>query len=186
VFTAWGYGVTYLELISVLTSLVAVFLGALGARITWPWWLLSSALYAIFFFNVDLYASAILQFVFIAAAIWGWRGWKSTGAEPRYRAICLHEKDCSGSAHFSVHGLSALLRSQKSALLLRGPILFSWFQALWHRSSWCYREMKHGFSGSSLMHLERITMQTKVIGLLLCSMASLLSLQLSDCSVGWR
>ena len=84
VFTAWGYGVTYLELISVLTSLVAVFLGALGARITWPWWLLSSALYAIFFFNVDLYASAILQFVFIAAAIWGWRGWKSTGAEPRY------------------------------------------------------------------------------------------------------
>ena len=84
VFTAWGYDVTYLELISVLTSLVAVFLGALGARITWPWWLLSSALYAIFFFKVDLYASAILQFVFIAAAIWGWRGWKSTGAEPRY------------------------------------------------------------------------------------------------------
>ena len=83
-FTAWGYGVTYLEFVSVVTSLIAVFLGALGARITWPWWLLSSALYAIFFFQVDLYASAILQFVFIAAAAWGWFGWKSTGAEPRY------------------------------------------------------------------------------------------------------
>ena len=59
-FTAWGYGVTYLEFVSVITSLIAVFLGALGARIAWPWWLLSSALYSIFFYQVDLYASAIL------------------------------------------------------------------------------------------------------------------------------
>lgn len=84
VFTAWGYQVTFLELISVLTSLFAVYLGALGVRITWPWWLLSSALYALFFYKVDLYASAILQFVFIAAALWGWFGWKPTGVEPRY------------------------------------------------------------------------------------------------------
>ncbi|NDA41503.1 MAG: nicotinamide mononucleotide transporter, partial [Actinobacteria bacterium] len=61
VFTAWGYNVSFLELISVITSLVAVFLGALGVRITWPWWLLSSALYGIFFYQVDLYASALLQ-----------------------------------------------------------------------------------------------------------------------------
>jgi nicotinamide mononucleotide transporter len=86
-FTAWGYNVTYVELISVITSLIAVFLGALGSRITWPWWLLSSALYAIFFYQVDLYASALLQFVFMAAAMWGWRDWKSTGAEPRYMSI---------------------------------------------------------------------------------------------------
>ena len=84
VFTAWGYGVTYLELASVVTSLIAVFLGALGVRITWPWWLVSSALYALFFYRVDLFASAILQFVFIAAAVCGWFGWKPTGAEPRY------------------------------------------------------------------------------------------------------
>jgi len=83
-FTAWGYGVTYLELASVITSLIAVFLGALGVRMTWPWWFLSSALYALFFYQVELYASAILQFVFIAAAAWGWFGWKPTGAAPRY------------------------------------------------------------------------------------------------------
>ena len=83
-FTAWDYGVTYLELASVITSLIAVFLGALGVRMTWPWWFLSSALYALFFYQVELYASAILQFVFIAAAAWGWFGWKPTGAEPRY------------------------------------------------------------------------------------------------------
>jgi nicotinamide mononucleotide transporter len=33
---------------------------------------------------VDLFASAILQLVFIAAAVWGWFGWKATGAEPRF------------------------------------------------------------------------------------------------------
>lgn len=83
-FTAWSYDVTYLELISVITSLIAVFMGALGIRMTWPWWFLSSALYAVFFYQVDLFASAILQFVFIAASAWGWFGWKPTGAEPRY------------------------------------------------------------------------------------------------------
>ena len=83
VFTAWGYEVSFLELISVITSLIAVYLGALGVRITWPWWILSSALYAIFFYQVDLFASAILQIVFIAAALWGWLGWKPTGVEPR-------------------------------------------------------------------------------------------------------
>jgi hypothetical protein len=45
IFEAWSYKVTLLELVSVLTSLIAVFLGALGVRIVWPWWILSSALY---------------------------------------------------------------------------------------------------------------------------------------------
>jgi len=84
IFTAWGYEVTYLELISVIASLIAVSLSALGRRFAWPWWVLSSSLYGAFFYAVDLYASAILQLIFIAAALWGWFGWKPTGVEPRY------------------------------------------------------------------------------------------------------
>ncbi len=83
-FTAWGYGVTYLEFASVIASFFAVTLGALGKRVAWPWWVISSVLYGIFFYQVDLFASALLQIVFIAAAVWGWFGWKSTGAQPRY------------------------------------------------------------------------------------------------------
>ena len=83
-FTAWSYEVSYLEFASVVTSLVAVYLGAIGTRWAWPWWILSSALYGVFFFNVDLFASAILQIIFLAAAVWGWFGWKPTGVEPRY------------------------------------------------------------------------------------------------------
>ena len=82
VFTAWGYEVSFLELISVITSTVGVVLGVFGVRITWPWWVASSILYAIFFFQVNLIASALLQFVFVAAGIWGWFGWGPKGAIP--------------------------------------------------------------------------------------------------------
>ena len=83
-FQAWGYEVTILELAAVITSILAVYLGALGTRRAWPWWILSSALYGLFFINVDLIASAILQLVFIAAAIWGWLGWSVSGVLPRF------------------------------------------------------------------------------------------------------
>ena len=84
IFTAWGYEVSALEFIAASTSLVGVWLGTTGKRITWPWWALSSALYMIFFYQVDLFASAALQIVFIVAAIWGWRDWAPTGAAPGY------------------------------------------------------------------------------------------------------
>jgi nicotinamide mononucleotide transporter len=81
-FTAWEYEVSVLEFIAALTSFVGVWLGTTGKRITWPWWAISSALYGIFFYQVELFASAALQIVFIIAAIYGWKGWAPTGAVP--------------------------------------------------------------------------------------------------------
>lgn len=81
-FSAWGYDVTFLEFFAALTSFIGVWLGTTGKRITWPWWVLSSALYGIFFWSVDLIASALLQIIFIAAGIWGWFGWGPKGAHP--------------------------------------------------------------------------------------------------------
>ena len=81
-FTAWGYGVSVLEFTAALTSFIGVSLGVTGKRITWPWWVLSSSLYGVFFYQADLFASAALQIVFIGAAIWGWFGWGPKGAVP--------------------------------------------------------------------------------------------------------
>ena len=81
-FTAWGYEVSILEFIAATTSLVGVYLGTTGKRITWPWWILSSSLYGVFFYQADLFASAMLQIIFIGAAIYGWFGWAPTGAVP--------------------------------------------------------------------------------------------------------
>lgn len=81
-FTAWGYEVSILEFIAAVTSFIGVYLGTTGKRITWPWWALSSALYGVFFYQVDLFASAVLQIVFIIAAVYGWKDWAPTGAVP--------------------------------------------------------------------------------------------------------
>jgi nicotinamide mononucleotide transporter len=98
-FTAWGYEVSYLEFVASIASFIGVGLGITGKRITWPWWAISSLLYGIFFLQYKLYASAMLQIVFIAAAVIGWYGWGPHGAKPgpmknSYRlatvvAICL-------------------------------------------------------------------------------------------------
>ena len=81
-FTAWGYGVSVLEFTAALTSFIGVSLGVTGKRITWPWLVLSSSLYGVFFYQADLFASAALQIVFIGAAIWGWFWWGPKGAVP--------------------------------------------------------------------------------------------------------
>jgi nicotinamide mononucleotide transporter len=89
-FTAWSYEVSYLEFIASIASFIGVGLGITGKRITWPWWGVSSALYLLLFLQWDLLASALLQIVFIIAAIVGWFGWEPSGAKPgpfknRYR-----------------------------------------------------------------------------------------------------
>jgi nicotinamide mononucleotide transporter len=81
-FTAWGYEVSVLEFAASITSLIGVWLGTTGKRITWPWWAISSALYGVFFYKANLMGSAALQLVFIAAAFSGWKGWAPTGAKP--------------------------------------------------------------------------------------------------------
>jgi nicotinamide mononucleotide transporter len=81
-FTAWGYEVSILEFVAAIASFIGVYLGTTGKRITWPWWVLSSSLYGVFFYQVELFASAFLQIIFIGAAIYGWFGWAPTGAVP--------------------------------------------------------------------------------------------------------
>jgi len=64
-----------LEWAAAAVALTAVGLGILGRRATWPFWILSSLLYAVVFAQSRLWADASLQFVFVAAAVWGWVSW---------------------------------------------------------------------------------------------------------------
>ena len=71
-----------LEIFAATVSFIAVSLGVTGKRITWPFWVVGSVLYGIFYLLIDLFASSALQLVFIAAAIAGWFGWGKKGATP--------------------------------------------------------------------------------------------------------
>ncbi len=78
-FTAWGYDVTWLELLAVVVAIVAVGLGIKGTRWTWPFYFVSSVLYGWLFLQWHLPASAAMQLIFIAAAVWGWFTWGREG-----------------------------------------------------------------------------------------------------------
>lgn len=79
-FTLWGYDVTAVEFASVITAFVAIALGIRGTRWTWPFYFVSSLLYGWLFVEFHLYASAAMQLIFMAAAIWGWFSWGKEGA----------------------------------------------------------------------------------------------------------
>ena len=97
-FTAWGYHLSYLEFFAFITSVVGVGLGVLGPRSTWPWWNISSLLYAILFFEQKYYASGLLQFIFIAGGFWGWFGWGKQGAKPARLSTTLNATWLAGFA----------------------------------------------------------------------------------------
>ena len=80
-FTAWGYDVTVLEFASVILAFLAIGLGILGTRWTWPLYFASSLLYGWLFIGFDLFASAAMQLIFMAAAIWGWFSWGAEGVD---------------------------------------------------------------------------------------------------------
>lgn len=73
-----------LEIFAFITSVIGVVYGIFGPRITWPWWIISSLAYAVLFYQSKYFASAALQFIFIAAGIAGWFGWGKSGAKPRF------------------------------------------------------------------------------------------------------
>jgi nicotinamide mononucleotide transporter len=122
-FTAWGYEVSVLEFFAALTSFIGVGLGVTAKRITWPWWALSSALYAIFFYQADLFASAALQIVFIAAAIWGWFGWGPKGAVPSALST-KHRLYWAVGLVISFLALTPLLQSAGAAATWSDAIIF--------------------------------------------------------------
>ena len=78
-FTVWGYDVTVVECASVILAFLAIGLGIRGTRWTWPFYFLSSLLYGWLFVEVDLFASAAMQLIFMVAAIWGWFSWGREG-----------------------------------------------------------------------------------------------------------
>jgi nicotinamide mononucleotide transporter len=107
-FTAWGYDVSILEFVAAIVSFVGVWLGTTGKRITWPWWALSSALYGIFYYQAEFFASSLLQIAFVVAAAFGWFGWAPTGAVPGTLSVRNRQYIAIGTI-ISVSVLSPLL-----------------------------------------------------------------------------
>lgn len=84
-FELWGYNMSLLELLAVLTGLAAVWLAARTNILTWLFALINAVLFFMLYYQVNLYSAMVLQVFFFCNAIYGWYNWnnqKSDGKEP--------------------------------------------------------------------------------------------------------
>ncbi|MCX7221113.1 MAG: nicotinamide riboside transporter PnuC [Burkholderiales bacterium] len=114
----FGFTTTPLELFSFLLSVITVALNIRQVHWAWLFSILSSALYAVVFFDVRLYGDMALQFVFILVSVWGWYLWLGAASAP-----------ASDPAPISPR-IARLTRLQRGYGILAwglGFVLLSWF-----------------------------------------------------------
>lgn len=70
-----GLATSPLELISFLLAVTTVVLNIRQKHWAWLFSIASSSTYAVVFYEARLYGDMGLQFVFIAASVWGWYQW---------------------------------------------------------------------------------------------------------------
>ena len=80
-FTLWGYPMSYIEAVGTILYLWSVWLIAKRNIITWPVGIVSVVLYALLFYQIQLYSDAIEQIYYIGASIYGWWHWSKAPRE---------------------------------------------------------------------------------------------------------
>lgn len=74
-FTFLHYPMSYIELVGTLFYLWSVWLIAQKKILTWPIGILSVILYAILFYQIQLYSDCIEQIYYIGTSVYGWWFW---------------------------------------------------------------------------------------------------------------
>lgn len=72
---AGGYDLSWIEAIGTLFGLLCIWLASLEKTINYLFGLINVTLFAVIFFQIQLYASLLLQIFFFGANIYGWYAW---------------------------------------------------------------------------------------------------------------
>nr|WP_314268237.1 nicotinamide riboside transporter PnuC [uncultured Moellerella sp.] len=70
-----GYDLSYIEAIGTIAGLLCIWLASQEKTINYLFGLINVTLFAIIFFQIQLYANLLLQMFFFAANIYGWYAW---------------------------------------------------------------------------------------------------------------
>lgn len=76
-----GYDLSYIEAIGTICGLLCIYLASLEKTINYLFGLLNVSLFAIIFFQINLYASLILQIFFFVMNVYGWYAWTRVKAD---------------------------------------------------------------------------------------------------------
>ncbi|MDE9427949.1 nicotinamide riboside transporter PnuC [Xenorhabdus bovienii] len=72
---AGGYDLSYIEAVGTIAGLLCIWLASQEKIINYLFGLINVSLFAVIFFQIQLYASLLLQIFFFAANIYGWYAW---------------------------------------------------------------------------------------------------------------
>lgn len=70
-----GYDLSWIEAIGTIAGLLCIWLASLEKIVNYAFGLVNVTLFAIIFFQIQLYASLLLQLFFFIANIYGWYAW---------------------------------------------------------------------------------------------------------------
>ncbi|ADM97573.1 nicotinamide riboside transporter PnuC [Dickeya dadantii] len=76
-----GYDLSWVEALGTLSGLVCIWLASLERTANYLFGLINVSLFALIFFQIQLYASLLLQIFFIAANVYGWYAWSRIADE---------------------------------------------------------------------------------------------------------
>jgi len=72
---ATGYDLSWIEAVGTLAGLLCIWLASLEKIANYAFGLINLTLFAVIFFQIQLYASLLLQLFFFAANVYGWYAW---------------------------------------------------------------------------------------------------------------
>lgn len=78
---AGGYDLSWIEAVGTLAGLLCIWLASLEKISNYAFGLINVTLFAVIFFQIQLYASLLLQLFFFAANIYGWYAWSRQTAQ---------------------------------------------------------------------------------------------------------
>lgn len=74
-FTLWGYPMSYLEFFGTLLNILSVYLVTRHNIWTWPIGNVAVILFAVLFYQIQLYADLVEQLYFLVTGFYGWWAW---------------------------------------------------------------------------------------------------------------
>jgi nicotinamide mononucleotide transporter len=79
-FSLWGYPLSILELVGVLTGFAAVFLASRAWAVNFLFGIVNAVAYFLLYLEFRLYSMMLLQIVYFAFSVYGFYHWKHPGA----------------------------------------------------------------------------------------------------------
>ncbi|MFV0263276.1 MAG: nicotinamide riboside transporter PnuC [Kluyvera sp.] len=78
---AGGYDLSWIEAVGTIAGLLCIWLASLEKIVNYLFGLINVTLFAIIFFQIQLYASLLLQLFFFAANLYGWYAWSRQNSQ---------------------------------------------------------------------------------------------------------